>query len=94
MIDYFRTNLSDDEEKFLGYCEGHSRTPRALFSKEDISRLYDLMGHGPLDLSSKTIRDFAPIYKGQMEEIIDLIKVKHSQNLWLFPEEEISSILK
>lgn len=36
-------------ERFLGYCEEHSKTPRALFHINDVSRLCHLAGYAPVD---------------------------------------------
>jgi hypothetical protein len=49
-----RAAMKDDDESFLGYCEIHSRTERALFSGAQIRRLLELADHkmhiDPLDL--------------------------------------------
>ncbi len=33
-----------NDSEFLGYCEIHSETPRALFSPKSVYRLYQLAG--------------------------------------------------
>lgn len=34
----------DDDERFIGYCELHSRTERALFHRQHVERLFALAG--------------------------------------------------
>lgn len=35
----------DDDDFFIGYCELHSETPRALFHKDHIARILRLAGY-------------------------------------------------
>lgn len=38
------TNPFENDEDFLGYCEIHARTERALFSRDQVARLCSLAG--------------------------------------------------
>lgn len=65
-------------EDFLGYCELHSRTERALFSGQHINCLYELAGIVPPYQIVDAGQLFDSIPYEEMEEIIDIIENKRN----------------
>lgn len=90
MINYADTNLSDEDLSFLRYCEFHSETERHLFSRDDVHRLYGMMR----EEAPRHIPGFVGVDEYQMEEIINTIMIRNSKELWLFPDEQIFSIMR
>ncbi|KKK75615.1 hypothetical protein LCGC14_2871930 [marine sediment metagenome] len=69
----------ETEDKFLRYCDTHSRTPRALFSGVHVNYLSKLMGLEPV-YSDKELGDnpFYDIHFEEMEKILDIIKKRRN----------------
>jgi hypothetical protein len=61
--------MSDDwpDTEFLGYCDIHCETPRALFSYEHCVRLYRLAGH---DVADPTTQGFHAMYADEAKPLI------------------------
>ena len=55
------------DEQFLGYCDIHCETPRALFSYEDCVRLYRLAGH---DVADPTTQGFHAMHEEEAKPLI------------------------
>ncbi len=59
-----------NDSEFLGYCEIHSETQRALFSPKDVCRLFKLAGR------SRPIQ-FEKLAKKEKPELSDFIAMHH-----------------
>jgi len=79
MIPYINTNLSEEDVDFLGYCEIHSRTPRALFSIHHVDKLCKLIRQEPYDSSSGPRPGFVSIHEEQMRKLLELIVSQHTR---------------
>ena len=77
MVSYEGTSTSREDQDFLGYCELHSKTPRALFSIEDINRLRELRGYKPFDPSWAITPDFAAVHWDEMREALESIRERY-----------------
>ena len=73
----------EDLDKFLGYCEMHCKTPRALFSIEHANILYELIGFPTYNKYDPTNPDFVPIHEDEMNEILNRIKNKNPDILYV-----------
>jgi len=69
-------------EDFLGYCEIHSETQRALFHIEQITALYKMAGYPiddlPDEISGKTMGNFYPLHSDYMKPFIEIIRNRKS----------------
>ncbi|MBI4116941.1 hypothetical protein HY449_04315 [Candidatus Pacearchaeota archaeon] len=65
--------------EFLGYCETHSKTPRAGFHLDHANALCSMAGYPLID--KKDVSQKYPvvsIYEGEMREILDIIDRKRN----------------
>ena len=60
----------DDDRFFIGYCETHSETERALFSKAHVVRILKLAGHyDEADCVEKDIVGWYNVYSDVMHPL-------------------------
>lgn len=61
-------------EHFLAYCESHSETPRALFSKEQIAQLLDLAGYH--DKAEDVMQNWKSWISIDLTDMVDEVRKK------------------
>jgi len=82
-------------ESFLGYCEGHSRTDRALFHRDDIRILLQLAGKPVEEYEAYLAqKDFWAIFQKEMDPLLAEARKRLAEDIemedWLESEAERS----
>lgn len=68
------------DEELIQYCETHSQTPRARFSREHIQRIYSLAGRGQPFITS----DFVDVhYDNGMKELVEEARARLRIKGWM-----------
>ena len=74
------------DAEFIDYVEAHSQTPRALFSKEQLTRLFILADQVPPEMYSGFyafhIWDAERVIKMARARLIDYRDVRRSKTKW------------
>ena len=73
----------EDLDQFLEYCEMHCKTPKALFSIKHANVLYELIGFPTYNPKDLTNPDFFPIDENEMNKILNRIKNKNPDILYV-----------
>lgn len=64
-----------DDDHFIGYCEIHCKTERALFSGAQINRMLDLAGNPPDFVRWLPASNWYSVHE-PMQELCDLAKAR------------------
>lgn len=73
------TDPLEDNNHFIGYCEIHCRTERALFSGKHVNRMLELAGH-PENFVLSVSNGWYTMH-GDMEELCALARARLKDNL-------------
>lgn len=73
----------ENVESFLRYCEIHSQTPEALFSRKHARILYSMIGLLLSDYYAKPIPDFIHVNEIQMKVILERVTTKDPDRLYI-----------
>ena len=60
------------EDEFLGYCDIHSKTQRALFNIHHANTLYEMAGYPLLDFLDPN--QVVPIHEAEMNTLLKIIE--------------------
>ncbi len=69
---------SMDDRTFLSYVEGHSRTPRHAFHRQDANRLMELAGVEEMKVDNCGLPNFVGIDEYEADRLIKLARARTS----------------